>query len=97
MYVIVLHTCYCFYFQKVTGNDASENATGFINLLLVALAVFSTVYNVVLYVIFNPSFKRAIKGVLRCVQVAGLQEQQHTNEQRPRTSCLPTEGGGIYM
>ena len=83
-------------FQKVTGNDASDNATGFINLLLLALAVFSTVYNVVLYVIFNPSFKRAIKGILNCSQSTDLQEQQRTDERVAATSFFPTDGG-LYM
>ena len=30
-----------------------------------ALATFSTAYNVVLYVVYNPSFSNAIKDVLR--------------------------------
>lgn len=53
-------------FQKATGTDASEDAAGFSNLLLLALATFSTAYNVILYVIFNRSFRQAILGVLRC-------------------------------
>ena len=53
-------------FQKETGNDSSEDAGGFVNLLLIGLASFSTAYNVVLYVMFNPSFKRGIASVLRC-------------------------------
>ena len=65
-------------FQKVTGNDASENATGFVNTLLVALAAFSTAYNVVLYVVFNPSFKRAIKNIMWCTKTQILQEHQRT-------------------
>ena len=62
-------------FQKTTGNDASENAGGFINLSLLALATFSTAYNVVLYVIFNPSFRSAILGVLRCTQTSVLESK----------------------
>lgn len=54
------------YLQKLTNKDASYDASGFVNLFLIALASFSTAYNVVLYIIYNPSFSRAINGVLRC-------------------------------
>ena len=60
------------FFQKATGNDASEDAAGFSNLLLLSLATFSTAYNFILYVIFNPSFKKAIFGVLRCTNTNKL-------------------------
>ena len=63
---------FCFIFQKATGNDESDNASGFINLLLIALAIFSTAYNVILYVVFNPSFKEAIIGCFRCTSASAV-------------------------
>ena len=75
--------------QKATGTDASENAAGFVNLLLIALATFSTAYNVVLYIIFNPSFKRVIKGVLKCSNNAQTQEEPALNDQTQQTCSLP--------
>ena len=78
-------------FQKATGNDASENASGFINLSLLALATFSTAYNVVLYVIFNPSFRRAILGVLRCTRTSVL-ESKFEMERSPQAPTSVKDG-----
>jgi hypothetical protein len=63
-----MKTNICFFavFQKITRNDASSDATGFSNLFIIALASFSTAYNVILYVIYNPSFSRAIKDTIAC-------------------------------
>ena len=71
-------------FQKETGNDASENAAGFVNLFLQAAETLSTTINVILYVFFNPSFKRAMVCVLKCK----TQTQEETNEQ----SHIPVPG-----
>ena len=69
--VLITRLSYFFFvLQKATGNDASEDAAGFSNLLLLALATFSTAYNVFLYIIFNPSFRNAILGVLRCTKTS---------------------------
>ena len=77
---------FCFlYFQKATGNDASENAAGFANLFLIALATFSTAYNVVLYVIFNPSFKRAMKGILKCSKGGEVLNHGAVSEHSPQS------------
>ena len=78
-------------FQKVTGNDASENATGFVNLLLVALAAFSTAYNIILYVLFNPSFKRAIKDMLCCRKSSTLLEKHRSDGVTVHTMAYPFE------
>ena len=69
------------YFQKATGNDTSENAAGFVNLFLIALATFSTAYNVILYIIFNPSFRRAITEILKCRRNVGSLEVNGTNNE----------------
>ena len=63
-----LHVNFFSFFQKRTGGDGSENAAGFANLLLIGLATFSTAYNVILYVVFNPTFKRAIHDILKCAK-----------------------------
>ena len=81
-------------FQKVTGNDTSENAAGFVNLLLLALATFSTAYNVVLYVLFNPSFKQAIVGVLKCAKTSEMNERVSV-EQSHQTPVSPLESGDV--
>ena len=68
-YTRLYPTCSFFsLFQKRTGGDGSENAAGFANLLLIGLATFSTAYNVILYVVFNPTFKRAIHDILKCAK-----------------------------
>ena len=79
--------------QKATGNDASENAAGFSNLLLLALATFSTAYNVILYVIFNPSFKQAIIGVLRCRSVREVNDRVSVEPSQSPLS-QQNQGGG---
>ena len=76
----------------MTGNDASENAAGSVNLLLIGLASFSTAYNIVLYIIFNPSFKQAIQGVLRCANKNDIQQQPVPNRQNLLMSPLYAEG-----
>ena len=55
-----------FLLQSVTGNDGSENVNSAFNLLQITLAAFSTSYNVILYVIFNTSFRNAFKQLLMC-------------------------------
>ena len=81
-------------FQKATGNDTSENAAGFVNLLLLALATFSTAYNIVLYVLFNPSFKQAIIGVLKCAKTSEMNDRVSV-EQSHVTSVSPLDSGGV--
>jgi hypothetical protein len=49
--------------QKISRKDTSYYAAGFVNILLIALATFSTAYNVILYVVFNPSFSSAIRNL----------------------------------
>jgi hypothetical protein len=56
----MLGVTYVCLFQKITHKDASRDASGVVNLLLVGLATFSTAYNVILYGVYNPSFYRAI-------------------------------------
>ena len=85
------------YFQKSTGNDASENAAGFSNLLLLALAAFSTAYNVVLYVIFNPSFKQAIIGVLRCNSVREVNDRVIDEPSQASATMRETETGTTFV
>ena len=51
------------------------------NLLLIGLASFSTAYNVVLYVMFNPSFKRGITSVLRCTDAGDQSDKDLAHEQ----------------
>ncbi|KAH3824568.1 hypothetical protein DPMN_126405, partial [Dreissena polymorpha] len=41
------------------------DASGFLNLFLLAMATFSTAYNIVLYVVYNPNFRQAIRQLLR--------------------------------
>ena len=93
-----------FFFQKATGIDASENAAGFVNLFLIALATFSTAYNVVLYIIFNPNFKQAIKSVLQCPRCPKRRKQPVNNDQIRHTAppacsatanVLPKLKGGV--
>ena len=79
-----------FVFQKATGNDTSEHAAGFVNLLLLALAAFSTAYNVVLYVVFNPSFKQAIIGVLKCAKASEMKARINV-EQSHQTPITPQD------
>lgn len=55
-----------FSFQKVSGKDASEHASGTENMMKIFLAAFSTAYNVVLYVVFNANFRRGLKEILCC-------------------------------
>ena len=85
-----------FYFQKAAGKDTSENAAGFVNLFLIALATFSTAYNVVLYIIFNPSFRRAITEILKCRQNISNLEVNRTNNDETHLSpeSPPVKGGG---
>ena len=94
--------CFCFLltFQKATGSDTSEKAAGFVNLLLISLATFSTAYNVVLYHLFNPSFKAAIRETLLCacalgnsnrVQVVAVDIQQ-VNEKTKTNEELKQNG-----
>ena len=83
-----------FIFQKATGRDASENAAGFINLALLALATLSTAYNVILYVIFNPSFKKAILGILKCTNT-GEVERDVGIEQSQNAPPSPLNRDGV--
>lgn len=53
-------------FKKVNGSDDSEDVTGSYNLLKIFLATFSTGYNVIIYVIFNPNFRNAILDIVCC-------------------------------
>ncbi|XP_011418423.2 substance-P receptor [Magallana gigas] len=49
---------------KINGSDDSEDAKGAFNLIMLFLATFSTGYNVIVYVIFNPNFRKAILYII---------------------------------
>ncbi|XP_061196695.1 neuromedin-K receptor-like [Saccostrea echinata] len=51
---------------KMNGTDDSEDYKGSYNLLKIFLATFSVGYNVILYVIFNPNFRKAILDIIYC-------------------------------
>lgn len=53
-------------FQKSRGSDGSESASSVTFLVKIALAAFSTAYNVVLYVTFNPMFRQAFLRIFIC-------------------------------
>lgn len=53
-----------FIVQKINGSDDSEDAKGAFNLIMLFLATFSTGYNVIVYVIFNPNFRKAILYII---------------------------------
>ncbi|CAG2209452.1 unnamed protein product [Mytilus edulis] len=51
---------------KSRGSDGSESASSVTFLVKIALAAFSTAYNVVLYVTFNPMFRQAFLRIFMC-------------------------------
>ncbi|KAL3876879.1 hypothetical protein ACJMK2_034661 [Sinanodonta woodiana] len=51
---------------KIYDQDGSEFAAGFLNMFLIAMATFSTMYNVLLYTVFNINFRLAFKTLLLC-------------------------------
>ncbi|KAL4218331.1 Neuropeptide FF receptor 2 [Mactra antiquata] len=73
-------------YAKITNSDASDDAGGFVNLFLIFLASFSTAYNVVLYVLYNPSFNRAIKDIFGCRR--GATNDTNVNSQMPPLSTI---------
>ncbi|KAI0231009.1 hypothetical protein LSAT2_018627, partial [Lamellibrachia satsuma] len=53
---------------KMTGQSSSaEGASGFV-LVQLTLAVFSTSYNIVIYLIYNTEFRRSFLGIFCCVR-----------------------------
>lgn len=57
-----------FYGQKVTQSDGSEDASDVVSMTMTFLEAFSTAYNVILYLIFNPMFKQSFKNVFNCLK-----------------------------
>ncbi|CAC5409637.1 unnamed protein product [Mytilus coruscus] len=51
---------------KSTGSDGSESASSVTFMVKISLAAFSTAYNVVLYVTFNPMFRQAFISIFMC-------------------------------
>lgn len=78
--------------QKITGRDASENASGFVNLFLIALATFSTAYNVVLYVFNNPTIKKAMLDFLKCASTSELLGTQSSSQRTLKTTRVSPHG-----
>ncbi|GFN80958.1 substance-k receptor-like [Plakobranchus ocellatus] len=55
-----------FLYQKITGKSDVSEFNGEIAMLRVALAVFSTAYNFLLYVAYNRNFRNGFKALLPC-------------------------------
>ncbi|XP_062614081.1 neuromedin-K receptor-like [Saccostrea cucullata] len=73
---------------KMNGRDDSEDYKGSYNLIKIFLATLSVGYNVILYVIFNPNFRKAILDIVcfrgckkRCQTI---QIGSNTREERGR-------------
>ncbi|KAI0240178.1 Neuromedin-K receptor, partial [Lamellibrachia satsuma] len=55
---------------KMTGQSSSAEATGGFVLVQLTLAVFSTSYNIVLYLVYNAEFRKSFLSIFCCVRLS---------------------------
>ncbi|XP_052818392.1 neuromedin-K receptor-like [Mya arenaria] len=91
-------------YAKITNNDSSADASGFLNLFLLAMATFSTAYNVILYIVYNPSFNKAIKQVFHIRSGVSPELNNMATVQGTRSEPMPEnsrvdegQGKGVHI